>query len=173
MQLTTKKKTEGEGWDGVKRHLKRGFPLGWLGFHWPGKRTIQGLQRHLVSLKIPTEKKGPKNQKHTTAGIRWWSPTQLLICRSEACVWQSGRDAQFSSVCDARASDPASRGWFLGSRNRYSHCRFLEHVRQSRTYTWAQKLLPRIQRLIVGSTFFVRCRLQSGKASVPRKQVSH
>ncbi|TVY87267.1 hypothetical protein LAWI1_G007411 [Lachnellula willkommii] len=42
---------------------------------------------------------GPtKKQKHTTAGIRWWSPTQLLICRSEACVWQSGRDAQFSSV---------------------------------------------------------------------------
>ena len=39
-----------------------------------------------------------KIQKHTTAGIRWWSPTQLLICRSEACVWQSGRDAQFSSV---------------------------------------------------------------------------
>ncbi|CAL3967060.1 unnamed protein product [Diplocarpon coronariae] len=32
------------------------------------------------------------------SGIRWWSPTQLLICRSEACVWQSGRDAQFSSV---------------------------------------------------------------------------
>jgi hypothetical protein len=27
-----------------------------------------------------------KMQKHTTAGIRWWSPTQLLICRSEACV---------------------------------------------------------------------------------------
>jgi hypothetical protein len=39
-----------------------------------------------------------KKQKHTTAGIRWWSPTQLLICRSEACVWQSGRDAQLSSV---------------------------------------------------------------------------
>jgi hypothetical protein len=35
-------------------------------------------------------------QNHTTAGIRWWSPTQLLICGSEACVWQSGRDAQFS-----------------------------------------------------------------------------
>ncbi|PVH68231.1 hypothetical protein DL98DRAFT_632982, partial [Cadophora sp. DSE1049] len=40
-----------------------------------------------------------RSKKHTTAGIRWWSPTQLLICRSEACVWQSGRDAQFSSVC--------------------------------------------------------------------------
>jgi hypothetical protein len=35
-----------------------------------------------------------KSKKHTTAGIRWWSPTQLLICRSEAYVWQSGRDAQ-------------------------------------------------------------------------------
>ena len=37
-------------------------------------------------------------KKHTTVGIRWWSPTQLLVYRSEACVWQSGRDAQFSSV---------------------------------------------------------------------------
>ena len=37
-------------------------------------------------------------KEHTTAGIRWWSPTQLLIYRSEAYVWQSGRDAQFSSV---------------------------------------------------------------------------
>ena len=42
--------------------------------------------------------KGKPKQKHTTAGIRWWSPTQLLICRSEAYVWQRGRDAQFSSV---------------------------------------------------------------------------
>jgi hypothetical protein len=40
-----------------------------------------------------------KVKKHTTAGIRWWSPTQLLICRSEAYGRQSGRDAQFSSVC--------------------------------------------------------------------------
>ena len=31
-------------------------------------------------------------------GIRWWSPTQLLAHRFEACVWQSGRDAQFSSI---------------------------------------------------------------------------
>ena len=37
--------------------------------------------------------------KHTTVGIRWWSPTQLLIHRSQACVWQSGRDAQFSVSC--------------------------------------------------------------------------
>ena len=39
---------------------------------------------------------GPK--KHATAGIRWSSPTQLLIRRSVAYVWQSGRDAQFSTV---------------------------------------------------------------------------
>ena len=37
-------------------------------------------------------------QKHTAASIRWWSPTQLLIDRSEACLWQSGRDAEYSSV---------------------------------------------------------------------------
>jgi hypothetical protein len=50
--------------------------------------------------KIWKKKKEKKREKkHTTAGIRWWSPTQLLICRSEAYVWQSGRDAQFSSVC--------------------------------------------------------------------------
>ncbi len=36
--------------------------------------------------------------KHTTVGIRWWSPTQLLIHRSTVYVWQSGRDAQFSVV---------------------------------------------------------------------------
>ncbi len=37
-----------------------------------------------------------KKQKHTTEGIRWSSPTQLLVFRSPAYVWQSGRDAQFS-----------------------------------------------------------------------------
>ena len=41
----------------------------------------------------------PKKQKHTAEGIRWSSPTQLLIFQSTAYVWQSGRDAQFSGVC--------------------------------------------------------------------------
>jgi hypothetical protein len=47
-------------------------------------------------------------KKHITAGIRWWSPTQLLICRSETYVWQSGRDAQFPQsmvVCDKNCSN--------------------------------------------------------------------
>jgi hypothetical protein len=40
-----------------------------------------------------------KNTKHTAAGIPTWSPTVVLICRSTAYVWQSGRDAQFSADC--------------------------------------------------------------------------
>jgi hypothetical protein len=35
--------------------------------------------------------------KRTAAGIPTWSPTVVLICRSTAYVWQSGRDAQFSA----------------------------------------------------------------------------
>jgi hypothetical protein len=35
--------------------------------------------------------------KPTAAGIPTWSPTVVLICRSTAYVWQSGRDAQFSA----------------------------------------------------------------------------
>ena len=54
----------------------------------------------LGSSSIRSPQKAPKKapKKHTTVGIRWWSPTQLLIHRSEAWVWQSGRDALFSSV---------------------------------------------------------------------------
>jgi hypothetical protein len=40
-----------------------------------------------------------KEVKHTAAGIPTWSPTVVLICRSTAYVWQSGRDAQFSADC--------------------------------------------------------------------------
>ena len=42
-------------------------------------------------------KKG--KEKHTAASIRWSSPTQLLISRSEAYLWLSGREAEFSTVC--------------------------------------------------------------------------
>jgi hypothetical protein len=34
-----------------------------------------------------------KFQKHTTVGIRCWSPTQLLIHRYTAYIWLSGREA--------------------------------------------------------------------------------
>ncbi|KAG9960053.1 hypothetical protein KCU61_g6877, partial [Aureobasidium melanogenum] len=43
--------------------------------------------------------KAKQNAKHTAAGIPTWSPTVVLICRSTAYVWQSGRDAQFSADC--------------------------------------------------------------------------
>ncbi|KAK2053920.1 hypothetical protein LY76DRAFT_666176, partial [Colletotrichum caudatum] len=38
-----------------------------------------------------------KTKKHTTPGIRWSSPTQLLIRPSLAYLWESGRDPEFSS----------------------------------------------------------------------------
>ncbi|KAH0342377.1 hypothetical protein KCU81_g5664, partial [Aureobasidium melanogenum] len=38
------------------------------------------------------------------AGIPTWSPTVVLICRSTAYVWQSGRDAQFSADCGRMCS---------------------------------------------------------------------
>ena len=37
-----------------------------------------------------------RKKKHTTAGIRWSSPTQLLIGRFSAYLWESGRDPEFS-----------------------------------------------------------------------------
>jgi hypothetical protein len=43
--------------------------------------------------------KSKRKAKHTAAGIPTWSPTVVLICRSTAYVWQSGRDAQFSADC--------------------------------------------------------------------------
>ncbi len=46
-----------------------------------------------------TDQMETKKYQHTAASIRWSSPTQLLISRSEACRWQSGRDAEYSSVC--------------------------------------------------------------------------
>ena len=45
------------------------------------------------------QKRSEKITKHTAAGIPTWSPTVVLICRSTAYVWQSGRDAQFSADC--------------------------------------------------------------------------
>ena len=38
-----------------------------------------------------------KKTKHTTPGIRWSSPTQLLVRPSLAYLWESGRDPEFSS----------------------------------------------------------------------------
>ncbi|KAH0363292.1 hypothetical protein KCU65_g7462, partial [Aureobasidium melanogenum] len=49
--------------------------------------------------KVATTQKDYQNAKHTAAGIPTWSPTVVLICRSTAYVWQSGRDAQFSADC--------------------------------------------------------------------------
>ncbi|KAG9667688.1 hypothetical protein KCU99_g8801, partial [Aureobasidium melanogenum] len=50
------------------------------------------------------------------AGIPTWSPTVVLICRSTAYVWQSGRDAQFSADCGRitqRMANKAIERWEL------------------------------------------------------------
>ena len=97
------------------------------------------LEKSLLHSK-PRRKKLQK--KHTTAGIRWWSPTQLLICRSEACVWQSGRDAQFSAAGGARASDRRPRNWFLGSGNRKFALPLLTRhapIENAESRTWTRK----------------------------------
>ncbi|KAH0332911.1 hypothetical protein KCU81_g10012, partial [Aureobasidium melanogenum] len=52
---------------------------------------------YINTLKTKKNKKTKKDAKRTAAGIPTWSPTVVLICRSTAYVWQSGRDAQFSA----------------------------------------------------------------------------
>ena len=46
------------------------------------------------------EKRGEMRtlKKHTALGIRWSSPTQLLVQRLVAYLWESGRDPEFSSA---------------------------------------------------------------------------
>jgi hypothetical protein len=53
---------------------------------------------------VKGNKKKSERTKHTAAGIPTWSPTVVLICRSTAYVWQSGRDAQFSADCGRMCS---------------------------------------------------------------------
>jgi hypothetical protein len=50
-------------------------------------------------LRREEEEEEEAKTKRTAAGIPTWSPTVVLICRSTAYVWQSGRDAQFSADC--------------------------------------------------------------------------
>ena len=61
----------------------------------------QNVHNHCYDKTIPSicGMKQKTNAKHTAAGIPTWSPTVVLICRSTAYVWQSGRDAQFSADC--------------------------------------------------------------------------
>ncbi|KAH0355717.1 hypothetical protein KCU83_g1878, partial [Aureobasidium melanogenum] len=71
--------------------------------------TGEGLESSQTSTSIRTPQRQKERTKqlvsslakakHTAAGIPTWSPTVVLICRSTAYVWQSGRDAQFSADC--------------------------------------------------------------------------
>ena len=86
----TIKQTPGQDWSSKTGTSERQKFTGYEGkliFHYRLFQTFMSMHQ-------PSSTK----RKHTTVGIRWWSPTQLLIHRSTACVWQSGRDAHFSVV---------------------------------------------------------------------------
>ncbi|KAK7555814.1 hypothetical protein IWX49DRAFT_83631 [Phyllosticta citricarpa] len=57
---------------------------------------LAGSRRSTFSSNMP-RKKEKKATKRTTAGIRCWSPTQLLIGRKVAYLWKSGRGSEFST----------------------------------------------------------------------------
>ena len=81
----------------LSRQTQRVYQQSWA------KRGRTVIVSELVeSLQRVKAKKGGKNNKkmqkeHTTPGIRWSSPTQLLVWPSLAYLWESGRDPEFSS----------------------------------------------------------------------------
>ncbi len=66
-------------------------------------RTTKTNMEYLGPLCTKKEKtevsSSQKDIKHTAARIRRSLPTRLLISRSEAYLWLSGREAEFSTVC--------------------------------------------------------------------------
>jgi hypothetical protein len=45
-----------------------------------------------------TRQRQKETQKHTAQGIRWSSPTQLLVSRLVTSLWESGRDPEFYTI---------------------------------------------------------------------------
>ena len=65
---------------------------------WVIKLLVVDRQKYTDCLVIGSRRKETQAKIHTTPGIRWWSPTQLLVWRSLVYRGQSGRDAEFSSA---------------------------------------------------------------------------
>ena len=55
-----------------------------------------------------------KAKIHTTPGIRWSSATQLLVGPSLACLWESGRDPEFSSGYGRMCHESSSKSVLCG-----------------------------------------------------------
>ena len=98
-------------------------------FIWEARDMNKNLRKERPCPKY--YRKSPK-KKHTTVGIRWWSPTQLLIYRFEAYVWQSGRDAQFSSIC--------GRMWLFHFQ--WTYCNITRVSYRGRTFLMSCSCLP-------------------------------
>jgi hypothetical protein len=77
--------------------LFRSYQFPCIGNSHSTKATKSASNKPAQQKEAPTLQK-TKRQKHTAVGIRWSSPTQLLIHRFRAYVWQSGRDAQISLI---------------------------------------------------------------------------
>ena len=75
----------------------RACHLAHLSRHSPISKNLRAYLQ--IETSRSKKEKREMQQKHTAAGIPTWSPTVVLICRSTAYVWQSGRDAQFSADC--------------------------------------------------------------------------
>jgi hypothetical protein len=60
-----------------------------------------------------SDHQGSNRQKHTIGGIPRWSPTLVLVARFSACVWQSGRDAQFSLTYGRVLGVEGRSTWYL------------------------------------------------------------
>jgi hypothetical protein len=86
------------------RQLSHGVPsISTFSYDFDEKLAKTSDNQTQVSSRKPAnsidKKNASQSAKHTAAGIPTWSPTVVLICRSTAYVWQSGRDAQFSADC--------------------------------------------------------------------------
>jgi hypothetical protein len=80
--------------------------------------SMSFLQADIKANHIPGSK---RNMKHTAAGIPTWSPTVVLICRSTAYVWQSGRDAQFSADCGRMCLNSRFDAIYINDMNPLHH----------------------------------------------------
>jgi hypothetical protein len=66
----------------------------------PHSKTVLHSQHQQVhcQCRLAGRRRKREKKKHTTPGIRWSSPTQLLVWRSLTYLRQSGRDAELSST---------------------------------------------------------------------------
>ncbi|KAJ9158513.1 hypothetical protein NKR19_g3250 [Coniochaeta hoffmannii] len=56
------------------------------------------LEEKGLPIRVGRSNEESEGKKRTTPGIPRWSPTRVLVWRSPAYRWESGRDPEFSDV---------------------------------------------------------------------------